>query len=74
MVEYIIKSNWWPVCFDNACCKYASENNKPCQAFKMLLKTFPDLACKALDKHIVVDVEETHFYYPFEYIYYNNNG
>ncbi|KAF2368997.1 Ankyrin repeat-containing domain [Trinorchestia longiramus] len=82
----VIESSWCEVVLNGSYCSNIrlplSNCNKgvnihdvvePCDSFALLIKEYPGLACRAMDKHISVSpnlTDEIHNYTPFEYIYY----
>ncbi|XP_047736649.1 ankyrin-1-like [Hyalella azteca] len=84
VLEAVIESNWCNVAFNTQFCGNirqpltANEEEvhnkiKPCDSFARLISNRPDLACRALDKHITLlpgGNRELHDYTPFEFIYY----
>ncbi|XP_047738403.1 uncharacterized protein LOC108665308 isoform X2 [Hyalella azteca] len=83
VLEAVIESPWCPVAFNAQFCnnihqhvsnsnqKDVSEEVKPCESFALLITQHPDLACRAMEKHISLDGNrELHDYTPFECFYY----
>ncbi|XP_018007630.1 serine/threonine-protein phosphatase 6 regulatory ankyrin repeat subunit B [Hyalella azteca] len=85
VLEAVIESPWCPVAFDVQFCNnihqhvssssqedVSEEEVKPCDSFAMLITQHPDLACRAMDKHIspLDGNNELHDYTPFECSYY----
>ncbi|XP_018021666.2 ankyrin-1 [Hyalella azteca] len=88
VLEAVIESNWCNVAFNTQFCGNirqpltANEEEvhnkiKPCDSFARLISNRPDLACRALDKHITLlpgGNRELHDYTPFEFIYYRTEN
>lgn len=76
VLEAIIASDWYRVCFDNCYCTNVRQPIPvPCKALCTLIRRFPETACAALDRHITLEGhDEVHSFIPFEYIYYDKTS
>ncbi|XP_018009583.1 serine/threonine-protein phosphatase 6 regulatory ankyrin repeat subunit B, partial [Hyalella azteca] len=84
VLEAVIESPWCTVAFDGQFCnnirqlvssssqEEVSEEVKPCDSFALLITKHPDLACRAMDRHITpLDGNRAlHDYTPFECFYF----
>ncbi|XP_047735710.1 LOW QUALITY PROTEIN: uncharacterized protein LOC125177630, partial [Hyalella azteca] len=82
----VIESEWCEVALDGSYCSNIRQPHgdgkketelqdkiMPCKSFALLIKNYPELACRAMDKHITVmpnSDQEIHNYTPLEFIYY----